>query len=251
MSNRDQDVFTQKRERLVEEIERQGIRNAAVLDAMRSVPREAFLPPRLHEFAYRNAPLPIGNEQTISQPFIVALMTAALELEPTHKVLEIGTGSGYAAAILGEIAQEVYTVERYRELAERARACLRKAGYTNVHVIHADGTHGWPEHAPYDAIIVAAGAPSAPPPLLDQLRLGGRLVIPVGRHRNVQELLRIRKRGEGDYQEESLGGVRFVPLVGTSGWSDDALDATARSAESSNPAPHARAMDWLSSGTVP
>ncbi|MFO7903836.1 MAG: protein-L-isoaspartate(D-aspartate) O-methyltransferase [Pirellulaceae bacterium] len=250
MSNRDEERFTQKRQHLVDAIERQGIRDAAVLDAMRSVPREAFLPPKLHEFAYRNAPLPIGNEQTISQPFVVALMTAALELEPGNKVLEIGTGSGYAAAILGEIVQEVYTVERYGELAEKARACLRKAGYTNVHVLHGDGTQGWPEHAPYDAIIVAAGAPAAPPPLLDQLRVGGRLVIPIGRHRNVQELLRIRKRGDQDYKEESLGGVRFVPLVGTSGWDESPLDPAGSSTQSSNPSPHARAMDWLSIGSV-
>ncbi|MFW6169747.1 MAG: protein-L-isoaspartate(D-aspartate) O-methyltransferase [Planctomycetota bacterium] len=251
MSNRDEERFTQERQRLADEIERQGIRDPAVMDAMRSVPREAFLPPRLHEFAYRNAPLPIGNEQTISQPFVVALMTAALELDSGDRVLEIGTGSGYAAAILGQIVQEVYTVERYRELAEKARACLEKEGYTNVHVLHGDGTEGWPEYAPYDAIIVAAGAPAAPPPLLDQLRVGGRLVIPVGRHRNVQELLRIRKRGDGDYKEESLGGVRFVPLVGTSGWNDNPMDPARTSPHSSNCSPQARATDWLSSGTVP
>lgn len=218
MSSRREEDFAQQRHRLVSQIEQQGIRDRAVLRAVRSVRREAFLPPRLQDSAYYNGPLPIGHGQTISQPFVVALMTAALELSRDDRVLEIGTGSGYAAAILAEIAKEVYTVERYRDLADQSRACLQKEGYQNVHVVHGDVTQGWPEQAPYNAIVVAAGAPATPPPLLDQLCLGGRLVIPVGGERNMQELLRIRKQGTDDYKEESWGHVRFVPLVGASGW---------------------------------
>jgi protein-L-isoaspartate(D-aspartate) O-methyltransferase len=210
--------LTTQRERMVrEQIEARGIRDRAVLRAMREVPREAFLPPELEEFAYEDTPLPIASDQTISQPYIVALMTAALQLGPNDRVLEIGTGSGFAAAILGRIAKEVYTIERHAELAERAAHRLRELGFHNVTVHQGDGTLGWPEHAPYDAIVVTAGGPQVPQALLDQLAVGGRLVIPVGEERNLQRLVRITRNAEG-LQHEELGDVRFVPLIGAQGW---------------------------------
>ena len=199
-------------------IARRGVRSSRVLEAMRTVPREKFLPPDLQEFAYEDAPLPIAEGQTISQPYIVALMVEALALEGGEKVLEIGTGSGYAAAILSRIAGSVYTVERIGQLAEKAAAVLADLGYGNVHVLHADGTRGWADHAPYDAIVVAAGGPEVPESLKTQLRIGGRLVIPVGRDRRFQELVRVVRVAEQDYRTEDLADVRFVPLVGEEGW---------------------------------
>jgi protein-L-isoaspartate(D-aspartate) O-methyltransferase len=195
-----------------------GIRDQAVLDAMRRVPREAFLPPELAEFAYEDHPLPIAAGQSISQPYIVALMSAALKLRGGERVLEVGTGSGYAAAILGCIAAEVYTVERHGELAETAAARLRELGFLNVHVRHADGTLGWHEHAPFDAIIVAAGGPKVPEALLAQLAVGGRLVIPVGEDKGLQTLVRLTREPDGVLRHEDLGDVRFVPLIGAEGW---------------------------------
>ena len=200
------------------QLERRGIRDPLVLEAMRSVPREAFVPPELAEEAYADGPLPIGEGQTISQPYIVALMVEALELRRGERVLEIGAGSGYAAAVLAEIAAEVYTVERHAPLAREARERLRALGYENVQLRVGDGSRGWPEHAPYDAIVVAAGAPEVPEALKEQLAVGGRLVIPVGQGRTLQELLRLRRLSETQYQREELGGVRFVPLVGAEGW---------------------------------
>jgi protein-L-isoaspartate(D-aspartate) O-methyltransferase len=170
-----------------------GVRSGLVLDAMRAVRREFFLPAHLREFAYDDTPLPIGEGQTISQPYIVALMIDALELEGGEKVLEIGTGSGYAAAVLSEIAGDVFTVERIGELASQAAAKLADLGYHNVHVRHDDGTKGWAEHAPYDAIVVAAGGPEVPASLKAQLKIGGRLVIPIGEDPRAQELVRDRK----------------------------------------------------------
>ena len=172
------------------QIEARGVRHPAVLEAMRTVPREAFLAGELAEFAYEDAPLPIEAGQTISQPYIVALMAAALEPRPGDRLLEIGTGSGYAAAVLSRVAADVYTVERHEELARLAESRMRALGYTNVHVLHGDGTLGWAEHAPYDAIVVAAGGPDAPPALLEQLADGGRLVIPIGATPREQELVR-------------------------------------------------------------
>lgn len=205
-----------------------GVRDDAVLRAMREVPREAFITGELAEFAYEDAPLPIEAGQTISQPYIVALMTAALELTPRDRVLEIGTGSGYAAAVLSRIAAEVYTVERHAELAEAAARRLRTLGYTNVAVRHGDGTQGWPEHAPYDAIVVAAGGPEVPRALLEQLVAGGRLVIPVGPTPREQDLVRVRRRSDGNFDRESLGGVRFVPLIGAQGWQEPPAPAARR-----------------------
>jgi protein-L-isoaspartate(D-aspartate) O-methyltransferase len=200
------------------QIEARGIRDPQVLRAMREVPREAFLPPELEEFAHRDSPLPIECQQTISQPYIVALMTAALELRPGDRVLEIGTGSGYAAAVLSRIAREVFTVERHEDLARSGARRLRELGFANVSVLHGDGTLGWPEKAPFDAIVVAAGGPSVPEALLDQLAVGGRLVIPVGEERELQTLLRVTRRADGSLEREDLGDVRFVPLIGVQGW---------------------------------
>ena len=202
------------------QIAARGVRNRRVLEAMRSVRREAFVPERLREFAYEDSPLPIAANQTISQPYIVAFMIEALALEGGEKVLEIGAGSGYAAAILAEIAGEVYTVERIEQLAEKASETLHHLGYHNVHVIHGDGTRGWPEKAPFDAIIVAAGGPAVPEPLKQQLKVGGRMVIPVGATFHSQELVRITRVSESTYTTEDIADVRFVPLIGEEGWKD-------------------------------
>jgi len=200
------------------QIAARSVRSEAVLGALRKVPREAFLPERLAEFAYEDSPLPIAAGQTISQPYIVALMTEALELKGDERVLEIGTGSGYAAAVLAEIAAEVYTVERIGELAEKAAATLDALGYRNVHVVHGDGTLGWAAAAPYDAIIVAAGGPTVPESLKEQLKVGGRLVMPVGADPRAQELVRVTRISKEQFKSEDIADVRFVPLVGKEGW---------------------------------
>lgn len=200
------------------QIESRGVRSQKVLDAMHKVPRESFLPEDLREFAYEDTPLPIQADQTISQPYIVAFMVEGLALEGGERVLEIGTGSGYAAAVLGEIADEVYTIERIEELATHAASVLADLNCDNVEVIHADGTLGLPEQAPFDAIVVAAGGPEVPESLKNQLKVGGRLVIPVGAYRDVQELVRVTRLSESEYQQEDLADVRFVPLVGEEGW---------------------------------
>ena len=163
-------------------------------------------------------PLPIEEGQTISQPYIVAFMTEALALRGGEKVLEIGSGSGYSAAVLSEIAANVYTVERHGPLAEKAAATLADLGYDNVHVLHGDGTRGWLEHAPYDAIIVAAGGPTIPESLKSQLKIGGRLVIPVGVDQRIQELVRVTRIAQDEFRREDLADVRFVPLLGEEGW---------------------------------
>jgi protein-L-isoaspartate(D-aspartate) O-methyltransferase len=214
--------FAKLRDDMVErQVAERGVRSHVVLNAMRAVPREAFLPEPLREFAYEDSPLPIAESQTISQPYIVALMTEALALEGGEKVLEIGTGSGYAAAVLSRIAGQVYTVERIGQLAEKAAATLSDLGYRNAHVLHGDGTRGWPDHAPYDAIVVAAGGPEVPESLKTQLKIGGRLVIPVGVDLRVQELLRVTRVSENDYKTEDIADVRFVPLVGEEGWAPE------------------------------
>jgi protein-L-isoaspartate(D-aspartate) O-methyltransferase len=211
-----------QRERMVEEqIAARGVRDPAVLHAMRLVPREAFLPEELAEFAYEDSPLPIEEDQTISQPYIVALMIAALKLSSRDRVLEIGTGSGYAAAVLSRIAREVYTVERHRSLATLAGRRFQTLGYENIHVLVGDGTLGWAEHAPYDAIVVAAGGPEIPPSLRAQLVEGGRLVIPVGSTQRVQRLVRVTRLSDSEYREDGLEDVRFVPLIGEEGWLPD------------------------------
>ncbi len=200
---------------------RRGITDTKVLDAFRSVSREAFVPEELSEFAYEDTPLPIGEGQTISQPYIVALTIQELGLRGGERVLEVGTGSGYAAAVLSRIASEVYTIERVASLAESATERLARLGFAKVHVACGDGSLGWPEHAPYDAIAVAAGGPKPPPALLSQLAIGGRLVIPVGESESSQVLLRITREGETEYRQEPLTDVRFVPLIGEQGWTGD------------------------------
>jgi protein-L-isoaspartate(D-aspartate) O-methyltransferase len=195
-----------------------GVRDELVLDAMRRVPRELFVPNNLREFAYEDAPLPIAGEQTISQPYIVAFMVEALLLKGNEKVLEIGAGSGYAAAVLSEIVADVYTVERLGPLAEKAATLLAELGYDNVHVLHGDGTRGWPEHAPFDAIVVAAGGPQVPETLKQQLKIGGRLVIPIGGDLRSQELVRVTRISADEYRGEDIADVRFVPLIGEEGW---------------------------------
>jgi len=211
--------FPSLRKQMVERhIAARGVRDELVLDAMRKVPRELFLPDSLREFAYENAPLPIAGEQTISQPYIVAFMAEALLLKGGERVLEIGAGSGYAAAVLSEIAADVYTVERLGPLAEQAAARLAGLGYGNVHLLHGDGTKGWQEHAPYDAIVVAAGGPQVPDALKQQLKIGGRLVIPVGAHLHNQELVRVTRLAADEYRSEDIADVRFVPLIGEEGW---------------------------------
>jgi protein-L-isoaspartate(D-aspartate) O-methyltransferase len=195
-----------------------GIRDPAVIAAMRQVPRETFVAEGLRDAAYEDYPLPIDGGQTISQPYIVAYMAEALELSVNDRVLEIGTGSGYAAAVLSRMVANVYSVERLGELALSASQRLTKLGYTNVQVFEGDGTLGWSEHAPYYAIVVTAGAPEVPQPLLDQLAVQGRLVIPVGPTPYLQVVVRIRRLGENEYRREELCDVRFVPLIGAAGW---------------------------------
>jgi len=194
------------------QIEQRGVTNAYVLAAMRSVPRHEFVPERLRASSYEDHPLPIGLGQTISQPFIVAAMTDALSLKPTDKVLEIGTGSGYQAAVLAELVSNVYSIEIVAELADRAKATLSHLHYTNVIVKTGDGYAGWPEHAPFDAIIVTCAPDAIPKPLTDQLAEGGRIVIPVGGSFG-QELVRVTKHG-GKLVQERLMGVVFVPMTG-------------------------------------
>lgn len=216
---RPHDPYAAQRERMVrEQIESRGIRDAAVLRAMRDVPREWFVPEAHRHLAYEDSPLPIGKSQTISQPYVVAYMIAYLALEPEDRVLEVGSGSGYAAAVISRIAREVYTVERHKQLAAYARERLSAGGFTNVSVQHGDGTKGWPEHAPYDAICVAAGGPYVPQALQEQLALGGRLIMPVGRSRFNQYLLLITRVSDDAYTEQTLCPVAFVPLVGDEGW---------------------------------
>jgi protein-L-isoaspartate(D-aspartate) O-methyltransferase len=218
--------YSRRREAMVaNHIAARGVHSQLVLEAMQAVPRELFLPEHLREFAYHDSPLPIAEGQTISQPYIVALMTDALGLKGGEKVLEIGTGSGYAAAVLAHIAREVYTVERIGQLAEKAAGVLSEQGYTNVHVLHGDGTRGWEEHAPYDAIVVAAGGPEVPESLKSQLKIGGRLVIPVGADRAFQELVRVTRLSELRYKTEDIADVRFVPLLGAEGWAAPAQES--------------------------
>jgi protein-L-isoaspartate(D-aspartate) O-methyltransferase len=201
-----------------EQLVKRGITDSGVLKAMAAVPRHAFIPPLLRAQAYHDGPLPVGIGQTISQPYVVALMTELLALTGKERILEIGTGSGYQAAILGKLAQEVISLERHKKLADRARKQLSKIGIVNVRVLHADGSEGDPTHAPYDAILVAAAAPKTPRILLRQLANGGRLVIPVGGrgHQRIERWL----RRDNDFQRERLSAVSFVPMRGDAGWSE-------------------------------
>ena len=206
------DDTTQLRDAMVrQQIEARGVRHRPTLEAMRKVPRHEFVPPGQSAGAYADHPLPIGHRQTISQPYIVAFMTEALDLEAGDRVLEIGTGSGYQAAVLAEIVEEVYTIEIVEPLARESGERLERLGYTNVHVRAGDGYRGWPEQAPFDAIIVTAAAPRIPEMLKEQLASGGRLIIPVGD--DIQELRLLIRRGDR-FEEKSVLPVRFVPMTG-------------------------------------
>ena len=230
--------FAALRAEMVERnIAARGVRDGLVLEAMRKVPRELFLPKNLREFAYEDSPLPIAGEQTISQPYIVAFMAEALMLKGGENILEIGAGSGYAAAVLSEIAANVYTVERLGQLADKAAATLTELGYDNVHVLHGDGTRGWPDHAPYDAIVVAAGGPQVPESLKEQLKIGGRLVIPVGADQRAQELVRVTRISNNEYRSEDIADVRFVPLIGEEGWPGAKDEARAPARRALRPVP--------------
>jgi protein-L-isoaspartate(D-aspartate) O-methyltransferase len=210
--------FAAARAELVEHLNTE-IRDKRVLGAMGSIPRELFVPRNSQHLAYEDRPLPIGEDQTISQPFIIALMTEALALKGQEKVLEVGTGSGYQTAILAKLAGHVVTIERLQSLAEAARKLLDSMGFTNIEVHVAEETLGWQRGAPYDAIMVTAGAPRVPPDLLAQLRIGGRMVIPVG-SRYIQELCKVTK-GRKKNVVENLGGCRFVPLIGKGAWEEE------------------------------
>jgi protein-L-isoaspartate(D-aspartate) O-methyltransferase len=215
----DQDAYAERRARMVQrQIADRGIHDPAVLSAMRVVPREQFVLGPYRRYAYDDTPLPIPANQTISQPYIVAYMIAALRLKPEDRVLEIGTGSGYAAAVLSRIVREVYSIERHNRLADYASSRLAHLGYDNVTVMNGDGTLGWPEHAPYDGIIVSAGGPAVPSTLRSQLAVGGRLVVPVGQSRRKQHLVLIMRTSESGFSEERLVAVAFVPLIGDEGW---------------------------------
>ena len=211
--------YARKREEMVRsQIEARGIRESQVLSAFRKVPRHLFVSEALREQAYGDYPLPIGEQQTISQPYIVAEMTQALELNKEDRILEIGTGSGYQAAILAQIVYRVYTVERKRSLYVQARRLFDQLNYHNIVTRYADGTKGWPAESPFDAIVVTAGAPQVPEVLISQLVQGGRLVVPVG-NQHTQELIKIH-RGKDNIQQTNLGGCRFVKLVGEHGWKE-------------------------------
>jgi len=212
--------FPKARLKMVEEqIISRGISDSRVIAAMKKVPRHLFVEEALQSQGYSDHPLPIGEKQTISQPYMVALMTEALQLTGKEKVLEIGAGSGYQTAILAELGEKVFSIERIRSLAIRARKLLYELGYFNIEIKIFDGTYGWVEEGPFDAIIVTAGAPNIPQPLIDQLTIGGRLVIPVG-DAFVQDLIRVIKTEEG-VKKEDLGGCRFVKLIGKYGWEDE------------------------------
>lgn len=208
--------FKRRRERLVDTLAEKGIKDPRVLDAFNTVPRHVFVDTALQDRAYKDTALPIGKEQTISQPYTVARQTELLEVKPGEKVLEIGTGSGYQAAILCELGAEVYTIERHKELYEKARETLRELGYS-VYTKLGDGTLGWSAYAPYDAIVVTAGAPVVPEDLVEQLNINGRLVVPVGDNKR-QEMVRIIKIREDEYEEEHFSDFKFVPLIGKKGW---------------------------------
>ena len=215
--------FGAAREKMVErQIAGRGIRDRRILEAFREVPREAFVPDHLHEFAYEDSPLPIEADQTISQPYIVALMIQAAEIAPGDRVLEIGAGSGYAAAVMSRVADAVIAVERHAELARLARERMARLGYGNVRIVEGDGTAGLPAEAPFEAILCAASGSHVPEALRRQLSIGGILVMPVGEPEAVQNLVKVTRRGDEDFEEENLGPVRFVPLIGAHGWADPA-----------------------------
>ena len=214
--------FVAEREAMVErQLRRRGIREQPILDAFLAVPREAFVGRTHAHLAYGDHPLPIEAGQTISQPYIVALMIQAAGIKPADRVLEVGAGSGYAAAVISRIAGKVIGIERQHELVEVARERLQRLGYDNVEIVEGDGTKGWPARAPYDAILAAASGSHVPQSLLGQLKTGGMLVMPLGGPGSVQRLVRVSKSADGSLRNEDLGAVRFVPLIGEDGWRDE------------------------------
>ncbi len=213
--------YAAEREAMVDRhLKRRGIREQPIVDAFLAVPREAFVGPGYAHLAYGDHPLPIEAGQTISQPYIVALMIQAAGIDRGDRVLEVGAGSGYAAAVISRIAAHVVGIERQHDLVEVALERLNRLGYGNVAIVEGDGTIGWPPEAPYDAILAAASGSHVPPPLIDQLAPGGRLVMPLGDPGAVQQLVKVTRRGDGSTVRENLGAVRFVPLIGEEGWSD-------------------------------
>jgi protein-L-isoaspartate(D-aspartate) O-methyltransferase len=211
--------FTGEREAMVErQLRRRGIGERHILDAFLAVPREAFIGDEYAHLAYGDHPLPIEANQTISQPYIVALMIQAAAIGAGDSVLEVGAGSGYAAAVISRIAARVIAIERQPELVGIARERLHRLGYANAVIVEGDGTKGWPDEAPYDAVLAAASGSHVPRPLVEQLAPGGRIVMPVGDPRSVQELIKVTKQEDGILKQENLGGVRFVPLIGEEGW---------------------------------
>jgi len=214
--------FSREREAMVErQLKRRGITEQHILDAFLEVPREAFIAGNNVHLAYGDHPLPIEAGQTISQPYIVALMIQAAGIKPGDGVLEVGAGSGYAAAVISRIAGKVIGIERQHELVEIARERLQRLGYDNVDIVEGDGTKGWRDGAPYDAILAAASGSHVPRPLVEQLAPGGRIVMPVGDPGWVQQLVKVTKNDDGTLVQQDLGGVRFVPLIGEEGWKDD------------------------------
>ena len=215
--------YERQRQRMVEhQIRKRGVRSCRVLAALKKIPRHRFVPENSYDHAYEDSPLSIGKGQTISQPYMVALMTECAAPEPDDRVLEVGTGSGYQTAILAELVREVYSIERIPELAERAEGLLSRLGYENVSIRVDDGSEGWSEKAPFDAIIVTAGAPEIPDPLVEQLEVGGRLVIPIGSAHH-QTLCTVKKERNRIRKEEGTGCI-FVPLIGTFGWEEKPSD---------------------------
>ena len=214
--------FAGAREAMVErQLKRRGITEPHILDAFRAVPREAFIGGNNVHLAYGDHPLPIEAGQTISQPYIVALMIQAASIKPGDRVLEIGAGSGYAAAVMSRIADKVIGIERQHQLVDIARERLQRLGYANVEIVEGDGTKGWPAAAPYDAILAAASGSHVPQPLTEQLAPGGCIVMPLGDPGWVQQLVKVTKAADGTFSQENLGGVRFVPLIGEEGWQDE------------------------------
>jgi protein-L-isoaspartate(D-aspartate) O-methyltransferase len=213
--------YAAEREAMVErQLKRRGIDDRAIVDAFLAVPREAFDGPEFAHLAYGDHPLPIEAGQTISQPYIVALMIQAAGIARGDRVLEVGAGSGYAAAVIGRIAQRVVAIERQHDLVEVARERLESLGYANVEVVEGDGTKGWPAEAPYDAILASASGSHVPNALLAQLAPGGRIVMPIGEPGWVQQLIKATRRADGTVERQNLGDVRFVPLIGEEGWKD-------------------------------
>jgi len=213
--------YAREREAMVErQLRRRGITEKRILDAFLAVPREAFVSPDYAHAAYGDYPLPIEAGQTISQPYIVALMIQAAEIGPDDKVLEVGAGSGYAASVISRIARRVVGIERQHDLVDVARDRLRRLGYDNVEIVEGDGTRGWPEEAPYDAILAAASGSHVPPQWIEQLAPDGSIVMPVGEPGWVQQLIKVTKRSDGSLEQSDLGAVRFVPLIGEEGWSE-------------------------------